>query len=126
MKKVISVLLVLAMVFCFAACNKKAETVDFKVSDLEGNIVYEFSVDYKDGATAGELLEEGLKANNIPYEKYQDTMIDVIGDIAQDHDTWSQYWSFYLNGNYAEKGLWEQPVAANDLVELKMETYASG
>lgn len=124
MKKVLSLLLALVMVFCFASCGKKAEAVEFKVSDLEGNVVYDFSVDYKDGATAGELLEEGLKANNISYEKYDDTMIDVIGDLAQDHTAWSQYWSFYLNGNYAEKGLWEQPVAANDLVELKMETFA--
>lgn len=124
MKKVLSLLLALVMVFCFASCGKKAETVEFKVSDLEDNVVYDFSVDYKDGATAGELLEEGLKANNISYEKYEDTMIDVIGDLAQDHTAWSQYWSFYLNGNYAEKGLWEQPVAAGDLVELKMETFA--
>lgn len=124
MKKVLSLLLALVMVFCFASCGKKAETVEFKVSDLEGNVVYDFSVDYKDGATTGELLEEGLKANNISYEKYEDTMIDVIGDLAQDHTAWSQYWSFYLNGNYAEKGLWEQPVAAGDLVELKMETFA--
>lgn len=124
MKKVLSLLLALVIVFCFASCGKKAETVEFKVSDLEGNVVYDFSVDYKDGATAGELLEEGLKANNISYEKYDDTMIDVIGDLAQDHTAWSQYWSFYLNGNYAEKGLWEQPVAAGDLVELKMETFA--
>ena len=124
MKKVLSLLLALVMVFCFASCGKKAETVEFKVSDLEGNVVYDFSVDYKDGATAGELLEEGLKANNISYEKYEDTMIDVIGDLAQNHTAWSQYWSFYLNGNYAEKGLWEQPVAAGDLVELKMETFA--
>ena len=124
MKKVLSLLLALVMVFCFASCGKKAETVEFKVSDLEGNVVYDFSVDYKDGATAGELLEEGLKANNISYEKYEDTMIDVIGDLAQDHTAWSQYWSFYLNGEYAQLGLWEQPVAANDLVELKMETFA--
>lgn len=124
MKKVISVLLVLAMVFSFAACSKKAETVEFKVSDLEGSVVYDFSVDYKDGATAGELLEEGLTANSIPYEKYADTMIDVIGDLAQDHTNWSQYWSFYLNGEYAQLGLWEQTVAAGDLVELKMETFA--
>ncbi len=125
MKKVISVLLVLAMVFSFAACSKKAETVEFKVSDLEGSVVYDFSVDYKDGATAGELLEEGLTANSIPYEKYADTMIDVIGDLEQDHTNWSQYWSFYLNGEYAQLGLWEQTVAAGDLVELKMETYES-
>ena len=124
MKKVLSLLLALVMVFCFASCGKKAETVEFKVSDLEGNVVYDFSVDYKDGATAGELLEEGLKANNISYEKYDDTMIDVIGDLAQDHTAWSQYWSFYLNGEYAQLGLWEQTVAANDLVELKMETFA--
>lgn len=126
MKKIISVLLVLAMVFCFAACSKKAETVQFKVSDLEGTVVYDFAVEYKEGATAGELLEEGLKANNIPYEKYMDTMIDVIGDLKQDHDTWSQYWSFYLNGEYAQLGLWEQSVAANDVVELKLEQYSAG
>lgn len=124
MKKILAVLLALTMVLCFAACNKETETVQFKVSNLEGEVVYDFTVEYTDGATAGQLLEEGLKANSIEYTIYEETMIDTIGDLVQDHETWSRYWSFYLNGDYAQLGLWEQAVAANDLVELKLETYA--
>ena len=66
MKKVLSLLLALVMVFCFASCGKKAETVEFKVSDLEGNVVYDFSVDYKDGATVKvHALNETLPENGL-------------------------------------------------------------
>lgn len=120
MKKILALVLVLMMVFAFAACGK-AETVKFAVSDLEGNVVYEFEVELEENATAGVLLEKGLAANGIDYEQVDTTMIQRIGDLEQDSVNWTVWWSVYVNGEYGQVGLWEQPVAAGDLIEIKLE-----
>ena len=120
MKKILAIILALVMVLCFAGCGAK-EVVKFAVSDLEGNVVYEFEVELTEGATAGTLLEEGLKANGIDYEQIDSTMIQRIGDLEQDSVNWTVWWSVYVNGEYAQVGLWEQPVAGGDLIEIKLE-----
>ncbi|MBQ2794543.1 MAG: DUF4430 domain-containing protein [Oscillospiraceae bacterium] len=120
MKKILALVLVLMMVFAFAACGK-AETVKFAVSDLEGNVAYEFEVELEENATAGVLLEKGLAANGIDYEQVDTTMIQRIGDLEQDSVNWTVWWSVYVNGEYGQVGLWEQPVAAGDLSEIKLE-----
>ncbi|MBQ2861265.1 MAG: DUF4430 domain-containing protein [Oscillospiraceae bacterium] len=120
MKKILALVLVLMMVFAFAACGK-AETVKFAVSDLEGNVAYEFEVELEENATAGVLLEKGLAANGIDYEQVDTTMIQRIGDLEQDSVNWTVWWSVYVNGEYGQVGLWEQPVAAGDLIEIKLE-----
>ena len=123
MKKIIAMALALIMMLSFAACSS-AETVKFAVSDLEGNVVYEFEVELAENATAGTLLEEGLTANGIDYEQVDTTMIQRIGDLEQDSVNWTVWWSVYVNGEYGQVGLWEQPVAAGDLIEIKLEnTY---
>ena len=121
MKKILAIVLALVMMLSFAACASEAEVVKFAVSDLEGNVVYEFEVELTENATAGTLLEEGLKANGIDYEQIDSTMIQRIGDLEQDSVNWTVWWSVYVNGEYGQVGLWEQPVAANDLIEIKLE-----
>ncbi|MBQ2899269.1 MAG: DUF4430 domain-containing protein [Oscillospiraceae bacterium] len=120
MKKILAIVLALVMMLSFAACSS-AETVKFAVSDLEGNVVYEFEVELTENATAGVLLEEGLKANGIDYEQIDSTMIQRIGELEQDNVNWTVWWSVYVNGEYGQVGLWEQPVAANDFIEIKLE-----
>ena len=123
MKKIIALILAFIMVMSFAACATEAETVAFKVYDLEGNVVHEFEVELTEGATAGTLLEKGLTDNGISYEKIDETMINKIGDLEQDSVNWTVYWSVYVNGEYGMVGLWEQPVVANDLIEIKLEQW---
>lgn len=120
MKKILALVIALMMVLSFAACSS-AETVSFKISDLEGNVVHEFEVELTEGATAGTLLEEGLTANGIDYEQIDGTMIQRIGELEQDSVNWTVWWSVYVNGEYGQVGLWEQPVAAGDLIEIKLE-----
>ncbi|MBQ3501676.1 MAG: DUF4430 domain-containing protein [Oscillospiraceae bacterium] len=120
MKKILAIVLALVMMLSFAACSS-AETVKFAVSDLEGNVVYEFEVELTENATAGVLLEEGLKANGIDYEQIDSTMIQRIGELEQDSVNWTVWWSVFVNGEYGQVGLWEQPVAANDFIEIKLE-----
>ena len=119
MKKVVSILLVIVMVLSFAACSK-APTAQFKILDTEGNVLYEFDAEITDGATAGSLLEDYLKANSIDYT-VDGTMLNRIGDLANDTETWSVYWAVYLNGEYGQLGLWEQTLEDGDLLELRFE-----
>lgn len=119
MKKVVSILLVIVMVLSFAACSK-APTAQFKILDTEGNVLYEFDAEITDGATAGSLLEDYLKANSIDYT-VDGTMLNSIGDLANDTETWSVYWAVYLNGEYGQLGLWEQTLEDGDLLELRFE-----
>lgn len=125
MKKVISAILVIVMVLSFAACSK-APTAQFKIYDGDGNVLYDFSEEIKDGSTAGSLLEDYLNANGIAYEVTDGTMLNSIGDLVNDTENWSVYWAVYLNGEYGQLGLWEQTLADGDLVELKYETSTWG
>ncbi len=126
MKKILAVILSLAMVLCFAACSAKAETVKFAISDLEGNVAYEFEVEITEGDMAGDLLEKGLEAAGADFEIIDDTMLQRVGDLEQDSVNWTVYWSVYLNGEYGQLGLWQQPVAAGDFIEIKLEQYVAG
>ncbi len=120
MKKIVSILLVLVMVLSFAACSK-APVAEFKILDTDGTLLYEFEAEITEGATAGSLLEDYLKANNIDYTIVDGTMLNNIGDRANDTENWSVYWAVYLNGEYGQLGLWEQTLEDGDLVELKYE-----
>ena len=106
MKKILSVLLALVMVFTLVACGTaKSETknASFKViaTDLEGN---ETTFDYTtDKATVGEvLIEEGLiEGHETEYGLY----VDSVNGIALDWDKDGKYWAFYINGEYAQTGV---------------------
>lgn len=101
MKKLLSVLLVLIMVFSLVACgtNKTAFTVI--ATDLEGKeTTFEIKTDAK---TVGEaLIEEGLiKGHDTEYGLY----VDEVNGIALDWDKDGKYWAFYVNGEYAQAGV---------------------
>ena len=86
MKKILSVLLALVMVFTLVACGTaKSETknASFKViaTDLEGN---ETTFDYTtDKATVGEvLIEEGLiEGHETEYGLYVDSVNGIVKQI---------------------------------------------
>ncbi len=123
MKKILAVILTLVMVMSFAACSAEAETVKFAVSDLEGNVVYEFEVEVAEGDFAGDLLAKGLEAEGVDHEIIDETMVQRIGDLEQDSVNWTVYWSVYVNGEYGQLGLWQQPVVAGDVIEIKLEQW---
>ena len=107
MKRIISLLLVLVMVFALAACGTKeeapAEAVSFKVivTDLEGN---ETTFEYTSGAASvGEaLVAEGLV---VGHEASYGLYVDSVNGIAADWDNAQTYWAFYINGEYATTGI---------------------
>ena len=108
MKRMISLLLALAMVFVLTACGAKeeapaADAVSFKVvvTDLEGN---ETAFEYSSSAdSVGEaLVAEGLiEGHETEYGLY----IDTVNGITADWDADQTYWAFYINGEYATTGI---------------------
>ena len=119
MKKIISLILVLALIFSFSACGK-AKAAEVKISDLEGKVVYDFEVEPEKGVTAGELIEKYFNENGIPYEKYDENMIQSIGDLEQETKNWSVYFEIDINGEFATKGLWSFELGSGDLLEIKL------
>ena len=108
MKRMISLLLALAMVFVLTACGAKeeapaADAVSFKVvvTDLEGKeTTFEYS---SSAASVGEaLVAEGLiEGHETEYGLY----IDTVNGITADWDNDQTYWAFYINGEYATTGI---------------------
>ena len=108
MKRMISLLLALVMVFALTACGAKeeapaADAVSFKVvvTDLDGKeTTFEYS---SNAASVGEaLVEEGLiEGHETEYGLY----IDTVNGITADWDADQTYWAFYINGEYATTGI---------------------
>ena len=108
MKRMISLLLALAMVFVLTACGAKEEApatdaASFKVvvTDLEGNeTAFEYT---SSAASVGEaLVAEGLiEGHETEYGLY----IDTVNGITADWDNDQTYWAFYINGEYATTGI---------------------
>jgi len=107
MKKILSLLLALALVFTLAACGTKDEpaaaAASFRVvvTDLDGN---ETTFEYTASADSlGEaLVAEGLIAG---HETEYGLYIDTVNDITADWDNDQTYWAFYINGEYATTGI---------------------
>lgn len=106
MKKLISLLLVIVMVFGLAACGKaepKATGASFTVvvTDLEGKeTTFEYT---SDKATVGEaLVAEGLiEGHKTEYGLY----VDEVNGIALDWEKDGKYWAFYIDSEYAMTGV---------------------
>ena len=108
MKRMISLLLALVLVFALTACGAKEESpvvnaVSFKVvvTDLEGNeTAFEYT---SSAASVGEaLVAEGLiEGHETEYGLY----IDTVNGITADWDADQTYWAFYINGEYATTGI---------------------
>ena len=122
MKRMISLLLVLVILFALAACGKKtdapAEAVTFTVivTDLEGN---ETTFAYtSNAASVGDaLVAEGLV---VGHEASYGLYIDAVNGIAADWDNDQTYWAFYINGEYATTGIGDTPITADTTYGLTL------
>ena len=124
MKKLLSLLMALVMVFTLAACGTPSapettapateapvETTaapepagiafTVVVTDLDGT---EATFQYtSDAATVGEaLLAEGLIAGD---ESDYGLYVTTVNGITADWATENAYWAFYINGEYAQTGV---------------------
>lgn len=121
MKKILSVILALAMMLCFASCGTEEATgATIRLTDTDGTELYSWNVDVSAGLTAGQYLEDCLTEDGIEYT-VDGSMLNSVGERANDTDAWTVFWSVYVNGEYGQVGLWEQPVVEGDVIEVKYE-----
>ena len=121
MKRMISMLLALVMLFALTACSAKeapAEAVSFTVvvTDLDGNeTTFEYT---SDAASVGDaLVAEGLvEGHEASYGLY----IDSVNGIAADWDKDQTYWAFYINGEYAVTGIGDTAITADTTYNLTL------
>ena len=89
----------------------------FKVTDLDGKET-EFKI-HTDKKTVGEaLLELNLIAgDDSEYGLY----VKTVNDVTLDYDKDGKYWAFYVNGEYAQKGVDSTDITAGAEYSFKAE-----
>lgn len=92
-------------------------TFTFTVTDKDGNSE-DFTIS-TDKATVGDaLLAEGLIAGEAgAYGLY----VKTVNGITADYDTDGTYWAFYVNGEYASKGVDQTEVVEGAAYAFKVE-----
>ncbi|MBR6514740.1 MAG: DUF4430 domain-containing protein [Clostridia bacterium] len=66
---------------------------------------------------AGAMTQAGLK-----YET-KDTYVTAINGITADYDKDKSYWAFYVNDEYCNYGIFEQPVKDGDIFRIEYTIY---
>ena len=122
-----AILLIAAMIgayFAFAPQTQEgAKTVVLEVVDNDGKTTsYEV---HTDGEYLIDVMNEA-KEQGLTFEgeegQYGFTIYAVNG-LTADFNVDSSYWSFYVNGEYCNFGVSEQPVADGDTFTIKYEVY---
>lgn len=98
-----------------------AKTVAIEIVDDEGT-----SVEYEVHTDAEYLLEAMEDAEGLTFDgedgDYGFTVY-TINDVTADFNTDGAYWSFYLNDEYCNYGVSEQPVNDGDEFMIKYEVF---
>lgn len=135
-------MLTVAMAFCTTGCNTedpappaspddllsaREETMvlgegqtefSLLVVDQEGT-EYTFQVHTDQETVGAALLEEGLIAGEEgAYGLYVTSVLGITADYEADQS----YWSFYINGDYANTGVDTTTILPGDSYELRYET----
>ncbi len=133
-KKKITIGVVIAVVLIAALCviykvakpSATAGTKSYTVSvvDADGN-----TVSY-DGKTDAEylrgLMDELSENEDFTYEGTDGDYglyLDTINGLTADYDADGAYWAIYVNGEYANYGVDEQPVTDGDAFSFEYTIY---
>ena len=128
-------MLLLTVVFCFAACEKEPVpadiwdsaiyTEDATLGEGETTLKVEVKIEGKtvvfilntNADTVGAaLLENGLIAGEMgDYGMY----IKVVNGVTADYDIDQSYWAFWINGDYAMSGVDTTEIKEGDTYTLE-------
>lgn len=118
---VIAFVLVVGAVACayFIFAPKTAEgekSITIEVIDNKGESKkYELKTDAL-------YLNEAMDEADITYEA-EDTYVNTVNGITADYDVDQSYWSFEVNGQYCNYGIFEQPVNNGDSFVIAYTVY---
>lgn len=108
--------------------GKKASTTEdaprtakvFLVIDFSGGEIKEIEVEFKEKMTVFDFLQEGVKESGIFLQARMyniGVFIEIIGDKKNGQDR--KYWSYYVNGDFAQVAADKFELKAGDKVEWK-------
>lgn len=118
------VAVIAAMAAVFMAFREKPvagskEIVIEVVDNNQETTTYELKTD-------AEYLEQAMnEAEGLTFsgtEGAYGLMIDTVNGVIADYNVDGAYWSFYVNGEYCNYGISEQPVLDGDVFIIKYET----
>ncbi len=121
----LAAVLVAGMIFAYSAFSEKPtegvkEITIEVVNKSETSTLYEVKTDAE--YLMGAMEEaEGLTFDGYDSE-YGFTVSEVNGEVA-DFNVDSSYWAFYVNGEYCNYGVSEQPVNDGDAFRIVYSTY---
>ncbi len=121
MKKLLSLVLALAVIFCFASCGETVDTTglwenatylkDTTLGQGEKTFTLEVKIEDQsitftvntDADTVGKALLDYsiIEGEDGPYGLY----IKKVNGVLADYDVNQSYWSFYIDGEYAMSGV---------------------
>jgi len=119
MVAVIAMMAVMFMTFRAKPVQGSKEIVIEVVDNAQKTTTYELKTD-------AEYLEQAMnEAEGLTYsgtEGPYGLMIDTVNGVVADYSVDGGYWSFYVNGEYCNYGISEQPVLDGDVFTIKYET----
>ena len=134
-KKILALILCVAMMLTLAACNSAPVTEEFTpvtdgetigegsktfplvITDKDGNTV-NVTVNTDEETVGGALLALGLiEGEDGDYGLYVKSVNGIIADYEVD----ATYWAFYINGEYAMTGVDQTPIADGETYSLIVE-----
>jgi hypothetical protein len=111
--KAVALAAVLVLAFGLTACGAKGKKITIEVtgpdgatSSFEGKTTDEFLFDAIDDV-------EGVTIDG--YDSDWGYYITAVNGIEANYDTDGAYWSIYVNENYGEFGISQQPVTEGDV-----------
>lgn len=108
---------VIGAYFAFAPkATEGSKSVTIEVVDDKG-AGKEYSV-----KTDALYLSEAMTEAGISYEA-EDTYVNTINGITADYDKDKSYWAFYINDEYCNYGIFEQPVNDGDVFKIEYTVY---
>ena len=121
MKKLLSLILALTVILCFASCGETVDsdtlwhsatyTEDTTLGQGEKTVTLEVKIEDKtvtftvktDADTVGKaLLDNGIIAGE---ESEYGLYVKTVNGVLADYDVDQSYWSFYIDGEYAMSGV---------------------
>lgn len=121
------VLAILVTAFALVYTNFKPDTAEgakivmIEVVDDEGA-----STEYEVHTDAEYLLQAMEEAEGLTFDGEEGEYgfsVYTVNDVTADFNTDGAYWSFYVNGEYCNYGVSEQPVNDGDEFTIQYEVY---
>ena len=114
------VLVIVAVIGAYFAFGPKAtegsKSVTIEVVDDKGESK-EYTV-----KTDALYLSEAMTEAGIEYSG-EGTMVDTVNGLKAVYEENSSYWAFYVNGEYCNYGIYEQPVNDSDNFKIEYTIY---